>query len=49
MMKKDYFTIVDTFGILTNNSFNNKLNLINDLLRTDINIIFFIQRKRGYG
>lgn len=34
----DYFTIVDTFGILTNNSFNNKLNLINDLLRTDINL-----------
>ena len=34
----DYFTIVDTFGILTNNSFINKLNLINNLLRNDINL-----------
>lgn len=34
----DYFTIVDTFGTLTNNSFSNKLNLINKLLRSDINL-----------
>lgn len=34
----DYFTIVDTFGILNNNSFSNKLSLINKLLRDDINL-----------
>ena len=34
----DYFTIVDTFGTLTNNSFSNKLKLINKLLRSDINL-----------
>lgn len=34
----DYFTVVDTFGILNNNSFSNKLSLINKLLRDDINL-----------
>lgn len=34
----DYFSIVDTFGILLNNDFENKLNLINNLLRKDINV-----------
>lgn len=34
----DYFTIVDTFGILLNNDFENKLNLINNLLKNEINV-----------
>lgn len=34
----DYFSIVDTFGLLLNNDFSNKLNLINNLLRKDINV-----------
>lgn len=38
MLDLDYFYIVDTFGILTNNSFNNKLNLINSLLKEDISL-----------
>lgn len=34
----DYFSIVDTFGILLNNDFENKLNLINNLLKKEINV-----------
>lgn len=34
----DYFCIVDTFGLLLNNDFNNKLDLISNLIRQDINI-----------
>ena len=34
----DYFSIVDTFGILLNNDFSNKLNLINNLLNKKINV-----------
>lgn len=38
MLDLDYFYIVDTFGVLTNNSFSNKLNLINSLLRDNISL-----------
>lgn len=34
----DYFTVVDTFGTLTNNAFKNKLSLINRLLKKDISL-----------
>lgn len=34
----DYFTIVDTFGVLLNNDFNNKLSLLSSLLRDNIKI-----------
>ena len=34
----DYFTIVDTFGLMLNNDFNNKLNLLSSLLKSNIKI-----------
>ena len=34
----DYFTIVDTFGLLLNNDFKNKVNLLSSLLKNSIKI-----------